>query len=126
MLTSPAVASRPLLILVGVAALVFLSAAAAADEPFRITYDQRSDATHTILSGRIANDARLDALDVYVTAEAVDANKQVVASGVSFVAPTIPAHGSAPFVVKVPRVSGAAGFRAKVSSFRFGLAGQSP
>jgi len=99
---------------------------AAAQDNFRITYDQRSDTTHTIVAGRIANEARADALDVYVTAEALDGSKRVVASGVAFVAPSIPSRGSVPFSVKVPKVPAANSYRVKVTSFRYGLAGESP
>src|SRR5437667_11526170 len=54
--------------------------------PFRITHavDKGGQAQVTV-SGRVFNDARADAIDVYVTAEALDGNGKVMASGVSYV-----------------------------------------
>jgi hypothetical protein len=98
---------------------------AAQTTPFRLTHtiDKGTQAQVTV-TGRVFNDARADAIDVYVTAEALDGTGKVVASGVSYVG-TVPAGNSAAFVIKVPSARGAATFRVLVTSFRFGFAIQS-
>jgi hypothetical protein len=93
--------------------------------PFRITHnvDKGTQAQVTI-TGRVFNDARADAIDVYVTAEALDGGGKIVASGVSYVG-TVMAGNSAAFNIKVPSARNAANFRVIVTSFRFGFAIQS-
>ena len=105
-------------------ALVVLPAAAQTT-PFRITHtvDKGTQAQVTI-TGRVFNDARADAVDVYVTAEALDATGKIVASGVSYVG-TVNAGTSGAFVIKVPAARNAANFRVLVTGFRFGFAIQS-
>jgi hypothetical protein len=92
---------------------------------FRITHtiDKGSQAQVSI-SGRVFNDARADALDVYVTADALDAAGKILASGVSYVG-TVPSGNSAAFLIKVPSARSAASFRVVVTSFKFGFAQQS-
>jgi len=94
--------------------------------PFRIThsYDKNAQTPSVSVSGRVFNDARADAIDVYVTAEALDGGGKIVASGVTYVG-AIPAGSSAAFVVKVPSARSAASFRLLVTSYRFGFANQS-
>jgi hypothetical protein len=102
-----------------------LSAAAFAQGPsvFRIQHTvDRSSQTQTGVSGRVFNDGRADAIDVYVTAEALDAAGKVIASGVSYVG-AIQSGSSAAFTIKVPRA--AANVRVLVTSFKFGFANQS-
>lgn len=93
--------------------------------PFRITHtvDKGTQAQVTI-TGRVFNDSRSDALDVYVTADALDAGGKIVASGVSYVG-TVPSGNSSAFVIKVPSARNAASFRVVVTSFKFGFATQS-
>jgi hypothetical protein len=93
--------------------------------PFRLTHtiDKGTQAQVT-LTGRVFNDARADAIDVYVTAEALDGAGKIVASGVSYVG-TVPAGSSTAFIIKVPSARSAANFRVIVTSFRFGFAIQS-
>jgi len=111
--------------------VLFLTAAFAAGlasaqtNPFRITHtiDRGSEAVVTV-TGRVFNDARSDAIEVYVTAEALDASGKVIASGVSYVG-AVAAGSSSSFLVKVPAARAAASFRVLVTSFRFGFSVQS-
>jgi hypothetical protein len=93
--------------------------------PFRLTHtiDKGTQAQVTV-TGRVFNDARSDAIDVYVTAEALDAGGKILASGVSYVG-TVAAGSSTAFVIKVPSARAAANFRVVVTSFKFGFAIQS-
>jgi len=108
-----------------VVALVALPAAGQQPSSFRITHsiDKGTQAQVTV-TGRVFNDARADAIDVYVTAEALDGTGKVVASGVSYVG-SVAAGGSAVFLIKVPAARTAASFRVLVTGFRFGFAIQS-
>lgn len=112
--------------LVLAAALVLLVEAipGVGQENFRVLYNvERPEPGKTRVIGTVHNDARVDVLDVYVTAEALDANNKVVARGISFVAGSIPQRGSASFTVSVPAPATAANFRVRVTSFRMGLGG---
>lgn len=93
--------------------------------PFRITHTvDKGGGSQVAVSGRVFNEARSDAVDVYITAEALDSAGKVVASGVSYVG-SIPAGASMTFSLKVPSVRAASTYRVLVSSFRFGFAIQS-
>ena len=109
-----------------VAATLFATAAIAqTPAPFRISHSvDKSAQAQVTVTGRIFNEARADAIDVYVTAEALDAGGKVIASGVSYVG-AILAGASTTFVVKVPSARTAASFRVLVTSHRFGFANQS-
>jgi hypothetical protein len=106
-------------------ALFATSAVAQGPGPFRVTHivDKGTQAQVTI-TGRVYNEARSDAIDVYVTAEALDSGGKVLASGVSYIG-SIPAGSSTAFIVKVPSARTAASFRVLVTSYRFGFANQS-
>lgn len=120
-------APRMLRRLSGVVALVVAITAttASAQGAFRVSHTvDRTSSTQTVLSGRVFNDGRADAVDVYVTAEALDVSGKVVASGVAYVA-GVPAGSSSTFAMKVPTVRNAATYRVIVTSFRFGFAVQS-
>lgn len=93
--------------------------------PFRLTHtvDKGTQAQVTV-TGRIFNDARADAIDVYVTADALDGSGKILASGVSYVGSVV-AGGSAVFLIKVPSARSATSFRVVVTSFKFGFAQQS-
>lgn len=108
-----------------VVALVAMPAAGQQPAPFRITHtiDKGTQAQVTV-TGRVFNEARADAIDVYVTAEALDSAGKIVASGVSYVG-TVPAGSSGAFAIKVPAARNAASFRVLVTGFRFGFAVQS-
>jgi hypothetical protein len=106
-------------------ALFAASAVAQGPGPFRVTHivDKGTQAQVT-LSGRVYNEARSDAIDVYVTAEALDSGGKIIASGVSYVG-SVAAGSSSAFSVKVPSARTAASFRVLVTSYRFGFAHQS-
>ena len=107
------------------ATLLATTAIAQTPAPFRIAHSvDKSAQAQVTVTGRIFNDARADAIDVYVTAEALDAGGKVMASGVSYVG-AIPAGASMTFIVKVPSARTAANFRVLVTSHRFGFANQS-
>ncbi|HYE90540.1 MAG TPA: FxLYD domain-containing protein [Terriglobales bacterium] len=106
---------------------VFAAPAAAQGQSsaFRIAHTvDKSAPAQVAVSGRVFNDGRADAVDVYVTAEALDSAGKVIASGVSYVG-GVPAGSSTTFSLKVPAARAAASFRVIVSSFRFGFAVQS-
>jgi hypothetical protein len=111
----------------GILALLLASDAARAQGGLRVTQEpERVDGNQFVVAGRVLNETRRDALDVYVTVEALDAAKKVVASGIAYVGSSIPPRGEAPFVAKVPRMPGATTFRAAVTSYRYGLGSESP
>jgi hypothetical protein len=108
-----------------VAAAFAAGLASAQTNPFRITHTiDRGSPTQVTVTGRVFNDARSDAIEVYVTAEALDASGKVIASGVSYVG-AVSSGSSAAFLVKVPAARAAANFRVLVTSFRFGFSVQS-
>ena len=93
--------------------------------PFRLihTIDKGTQPQVTV-TGRVFNEARSDAIDVYVTAEALDPAGKIMASGVSYVG-TVPAGNSTAFIIKVPAARNAASFRVLVTGFKFGFSIQS-
>ena len=94
---------------------------------FRITYDVKSrDAKGILLEGRVFNDTGRDAVDVWVTAEAVNASGKVLARGIAFVGSAISRGDSASFEAKLPSVEGVETFRIAVTSYRAGRDVQSP
>ena len=108
-------------------AVAVLAGVALAQDSFRVTYNvDRSTPARTKVTGQVFNDARADALDVYVTVEAVDGAGKVVARGISFVGPSIRQGGNAAFEATVPAPPNATTFRVRVSNYRFGLGLQSP
>ena len=106
-------------------ALATLPVAAQQPTPFRLTHtvDKGAQAQVTV-TGRVFNEARADAIDLYVTAEALDASGKIIASGVSYVG-TVSAGSSSAFIIKGPAARAAANFRVLVTGFRFGFANQS-
>ena len=107
------------------AAVVASVPAAGQSSPFRITHTVDKGAqAQVIIAGRVFNDARTDALDVYVTADALDSAGKILASGVSYVG-TVTSGNSSAFMIKVPSARNAASFRVVVSSFKLGFATQS-
>jgi len=116
---------------VSAVALLALTAAtlpARAQGNFKVTYQvKRTDPTRVELVGSVFNAAAVDAVEVYVTAEALDVSGKVLARGIAFVAQSIPAQSGADYSARIPNVPGTTGFRVAVSSFRFGLRrGESP
>jgi hypothetical protein len=123
------VASSPRLTFAVVLALVCAAVATSgrAQENFRVTFAREQPASGpNIISGTVYNDARLDAHDVYVTAQALNGAGKVVASGIAYVAGSIPAGRSATFTAKVPAMPGVERFRVTVTSARMGYGAQSP
>lgn len=116
---------RWLSVVLSIAVALVALPAAGQTNPFRITHtiDKGAQAQVTV-TGRVFNEAPSDAIDVYVTAEALDRAGKVIASGVSYVG-GVPAGGSSAFVIKVPAARTAASFRVLVTSFRFGFTIQS-
>jgi hypothetical protein len=105
-----------------------VAAAVAAQASFRVTFEvDRSQAARTRVTGVVFNDARVEALDVSITAEALDGAGKVVARGIAFVSPKIPEGGNASFEAIVPAPATATHFRVRVTRARFGLGrSQSP
>ena len=109
------------------AVLVAGAPPARAQGNFRITYNvDRSGPTHVQLVGEVFNDASIDVIDVYVSAEALDAAGKRLAQGLTWVGP-IRARSSTSFSARVPVVRGTTGFKVIVNSFQYGLGrGESP
>ncbi len=100
---------------------------AAAQKQFRITHHRDPDEPSSIvLVGTVFNDDSRDVVDVWLTAEALDAGGKVVATGIVFVSSLIPARASTPLVVKLPRVEGAREFHLAVTRFRYRSVVESP
>lgn len=99
-------------------------------ENFRFTdvrnQQDSGDPSHILVQGTVVNTDRRTVLDVYVTAEALDATGHVVATGIAYVTSAIEGSNGAPFVVAVRRVKGITDFRLTVTSFRYGLRPQGP
>jgi len=99
------------------------SAAAQTAHSFRLTWAvDKTGPVVTEVSGRITNDARVEAIDVYVTVEGIDDKGKVLARGLTHVGSLRPSE-TGTFTAKVPVVPGIHNYRANVSSFRFGLGG---
>jgi hypothetical protein len=93
---------------------------------FRVVYNvDKTGPTHVELSGHVYNDNPADAMDVYVSAEAVDSSGKVVAEGIPYVG-VVRSRSSAPFKARVPVVPNATGFRVGINSFRLSLGRESP
>lgn len=124
--TSPRFAARTLVLLAVLSLAPVLGPdAASGQESFRVTYKvERASGEAVELSGSVSNDAAVDVLDVYVTAEALDASGKVLARGVTWVSAGIRAGGREAFTAKVPAARGTTRYRVTISSFRFGFGGQ--
>jgi len=107
-------------------ALAVLHADAGAQDIFRLTWDVERNPGRTRVTGQVVNQGRVDVVDVYVTAEALDANGKVVARGISFVSPSIPQGATAKFEAAVPAPPTATSFRVRVSNYRLGLGAAVP
>jgi hypothetical protein len=89
---------------------------------FKVTWNvDKSGPINTEVTGRVTNESRLEAYDVYLTVEALDDKGKVVARGLTHVSPLLRPAASEAFVAKVPVVPGVVSYRALISSFRFGL-----
>jgi hypothetical protein len=106
---------------------VLLGVGLATAQPFRITFQREPDEPSSIvLMGEVFNDGFRDVVDVWVTADARNAEGKVVGRGVAFVASFLRRRGATTFTVKLPRAERAYSFRLVVSSFRYAAAEQSP
>jgi len=94
---------------------------------FRVTYDVQSrDAKAVLIQGRVFNDTGVDVLEVWVTAEALNASGKVVGKGITFVGSSIARGDSAAFEAKLPPAEGIEKFRVAVTSYRAARETQSP
>lgn len=119
------VSGRLALCLIGIVLLV--AARSEGQGRFRITHGPgtRQDSSLRI-TGQVFNDGDRNAVDVWVTAQALDGGGKVLARGITFVSQMIPGRGSAAFIAKVPFVEGVETWRVTVSSYRDGAVTQSP
>ena len=107
--------------------LALLGVGLATAEPFRITFQrERDEPSSIVLMGEVFNDGVRDVVDVWITADARNAEGKVVGRGMAFVASFLRGRGTTTFTVKLPRVEQAQSFRLAVSSFRYASAEQSP
>jgi len=107
--------------------LVLLGVGLATAQPFRITFArERDEPTSVVLMGEVFNDGLRDIVDVWVTADALNAEGKVVGRGVAFVTSFFRGGGTTKFTVKLPRAEQAHSFRLVVSSFRYASREQSP
>lgn len=97
-----------------------------AQDPFHLSYTvERGVSTAPArVNGRVLNEGNQEALDVYVTAEALDASGKVLGRGIVFVSASIPPRGIVPFSISIPAAQNAASFRVRVSSYRQGMGQQ--
>ena len=119
---------RVLLVALAVALALGVAPVAAQKIPpgFRVTYNvDKTGPTNVELSGQVYNDNPMDAVDVYVNAEAVDSGGKVVAQGIPYVG-IVRSRSSASFKARVPVVPNATGFKVGINSFRFSLGRESP
>jgi hypothetical protein len=106
-----------------VAALLLLGHDVAAQD-FGVTYSvDRSTPNRARVRGEVVNNGRADALDVYVTAEALDPGGKVIGRGIAFVSHSIAQGASASFEAVIPVKTAASSFRVQVTNYRTGLGG---
>jgi hypothetical protein len=107
--------------------LVLLGVGLATAQPFRITFQrERDEPSSIVLMGEVFNDGLRDVVDVWVTADALNAEGKVVGRGVAFVASFLRGRGTTTFTVKLPWAERAHSFRLVVSSCRYASGAQSP
>jgi len=120
--TRSGVARRRALCAIVVVMVALVPALASGQESFQVRYNvDRTNPGQVRVNGTVVNEARLDVVDVYVTAEALDAGGKVLGRGIAFVSSSIPQRGTAPFTISIPAAQAATSFRVRVSSFRFGM-----
>lgn len=119
---------RRLAAIVLTATLVLLSGGpGAAQEQFRISFERQPDEpTSLVLAGTLSNAGSRDVVDVWVGAEALNAEGRVVGRGLVFVSPLLRSRANTKFAVKLPRVEQVQSFRVFVSSFRYLVGAESP
>ena len=98
-----------------------MASAAQAQGFFNVRFNVDRSANGPVkVNGTVTNEGRADALDIYVTAEALDAAGKVVGRGIAHVVDSLPGRASAPFSISMPAAPTATRFRVNVSSFRSG------
>ena len=109
------------------ATFLLLSGGPGAAHDFQLTFERQPDEpTSLVLSGTLSNQSARDVVDVWVTAEALNAGGRVVGRGLAFASPLLRGRASAKFTIKLPRVEQAQSFRVFVSSFRYLAGAESP
>ena len=107
--------------------LVLFGVRLATAQPFRITFKREPDEPSSIvLTGEVSNDGFRDVVDVWVAADAQNAEGKIVGRGMAFVASFLRGRGTTTFTVTLPRAAQAQSFRLAVSSFRYASGEQSP
>jgi hypothetical protein len=76
----------------------------------------RTTPTHVEVGGTVQNETRAEAVDVTVTVQALGPGGKPLARGITYAATRLPAGATAPFLAKVPAVSGVTGYRVDVSA----------
>ena len=108
-------------------ALLLFAARGSTDAQFRITHRVKArEGTAIVLEGQVWNDVGRDVVDVWVTAEALNASGKVLSTGIVFVGSMIRKGDSATFKAKLPAAESAESFRLAVTSYRFATEVQSP
>lgn len=111
------------------AALIAIAAGvtAGAQETLRVTYevDRTTRPGQARLNGLVVNEGSAEAVDVSVSAEAINSAGRVVARGVTYVDSRIARGDSRPFLVIVPNAAAAERFRVSATSVR-GFSPQGP
>jgi hypothetical protein len=109
------------------AILVLLGSGPCAAQELRLTYERQPDEpTSLVLAGTLSNEGSRDVVDVWVSAEALNAAGRVVGRGLASVSPMLRARAATKFVVKLPRVEQVHTFRVFVSSIRYLGGAESP
>ncbi len=81
--------------------LVLLGVGLATAQPFRITFRRdRDEPSSIVLMGEVFNDGLREVVDVWVTAEALNAGDKIVGRGIAFVTSFLPGRGTTTFAVK--------------------------
>ena len=106
--------------------LVLFGVRLATAQPFRITFKRADEPSSIVLMGEVSNDGFRDVVDVWVAADAQNAEGKIVGRGMAFVASFLRGGGTTTFTVKLPRAAQAQSFRLAVSSFRYASGEQSP
>lgn len=106
---------------------VVLTSPTGAQQGLTVTYDvDTSRGPQTQIVGHVRNDGMGEALEVSVTAEALDRNGRVVASGIAFVDSRISRGDSRRFTAVVPPAPGAVRYRVYAVAARTGFGLQAP
>jgi hypothetical protein len=111
-----------LVLLVASGAAVVGVAPAQPPSPFTITFtvDRSQPGGGVRLVGRVVNEGRLEARNLTLTGEALDASGNLVASGAAYVG-TVPERGTALFAIPMPQNPRAVSYRVVVTGYQLGF-----